>query len=151
MSGAEPIPDSSMAESSAIPLTNAALFEDRQIQILVISIFGATVICGICMCCMVRSQRLQNRQKQRKFTLGIFKYLINMDADNLEIRRSPTGGFNVSYLQGLAEGKEAYKSTNLRSHSSDHYSVGSEGATSTGSFHSRSYTGRVVDTTYLDM
>ena len=71
-------------------------------------IIGSTII-GFCLggflCSILNRQHRRNRQ--RKQSEQVFWYINEIDIDNLDIRRSPVGGFHISYLNAFAKGEIA--------------------------------------------
>jgi hypothetical protein len=48
--------------------------------------------------------RGQKKKQREKDTLMMFSYMSKLDVENMDIRRSPAGGFHVAYLNALANG-----------------------------------------------
>ena len=57
----------------------------------------------ICIFCRAVARKNAQKENQRK-TLAIFKYLRSFDVDDVDIRRSPAGGYHGTYLNDLADG-----------------------------------------------
>jgi hypothetical protein len=68
------------------------------------SLFGLILLCT----CVRWHRRTVDRDRQKKKTLAVFQYLRGMNVDDIDIRRSPAGGFHVSYLNDLAHGKNEW-------------------------------------------
>jgi hypothetical protein len=70
---------------------------------LISAIFALLLVFKLTIC----SRYIRNRQKERhaKDTLrSVFKYLHALEVEDIDIRRSPVGGYHVSYINDLALG-----------------------------------------------
>ena len=90
-----------------LPL-NVNLWEDdtKTVWISLIVISGVLMLLCLCgfFCSMFSRQR--GRDRQRRQFKSLFGYLNAMDMEDLDIRRSPAGGFHISYLNGLSKGEK---------------------------------------------
>ena len=81
--------------------------------------------------CNYRPRRKKIRD-QKKLKACIYPYLIDFDVEDIVVRRAPTGGYNVTYSNDLAEGFNAPCVPSIRkSKSSDTRSTNSSGTHST--------------------
>ena len=82
----------------------AMAFEEYKPEIIgaivVASLFVLVFFCWFC----VRLQRKKKIAESQRRTMQVFKYLRHFDADDIDIRRSPAGGFHGKYLNDLAYG-----------------------------------------------
>ena len=91
-------------------LIGASFWEENQgisiAMIVVASCLLFIILLGRCLYHISRKHRIQ---KEKRFTLGIFRYLKDFQVENLDIRRSAAGGFHVSYKNELEEGIDGSK------------------------------------------
>ena len=59
---------------------------------------------AFCSCILVSMHRSKLR-KRRSILQGVLWYVRNLNVADLNIRRSPAGGYNVSFLEGVADSK----------------------------------------------
>lgn len=80
-------------------------WEENQSFVFVLIAAGVSVL--LLMSCCAYSYRIQTKYKKeqdQKRVFTIFNYLTDFDVDDFDLRRSPTGGFHATYLNGLANG-----------------------------------------------
>ena len=108
------IPDQSIDETVSpvvldndepdVPIEETSLKSSHIVGIVI----GAVLLCCVCWCVFVCiKHRHETREKQRKM-LTIFTYLQGFDVDDIDIRRSPAGGYHGTYLNNLAAGAAGY-------------------------------------------
>ena len=95
-----------ITQKAFLPL-NANFWGERTTLWILIMIGGTIIFCclGGFLCSILNRQR--RRDGQRRQFKQVFGYLNKMDIDDLDIRRSPAGGFHISYLNDLAAGGNA--------------------------------------------
>ena len=59
----------------------------------------------LCLFCRSVARKNAQKQNQRK-TLAVFKYLRSFDCKDIDLRRSPAGGYNGTYINDLADGNK---------------------------------------------
>jgi hypothetical protein len=85
--------------------------KDKQgLWIALYAIGGLLLIALFCLFWRRVQKKGKEKANQRK-TLAIFKYLRAFDVDDIDIRRSPAGGYHGTYLNTLAFGKNKADST----------------------------------------
>jgi hypothetical protein len=90
-----------------VVLPVAVIWGDHKITFIVLIVVGGLVLMSCIFGFMIITfLRQQVKDKQRKQMKDVFYYLHGMDMEDIDIRRSPAGGFHVSYLNGLACGEK---------------------------------------------
>jgi hypothetical protein len=64
------------------------------------------LFCGLNLCILMIT-RAQKKTQREKDTLLMFSYMSKLNVEDMDIRRSPAGGFHVAYLNGLAVGENS--------------------------------------------
>ena len=85
-------------------------------QSFLVGLIAAGVSLLLLMCCCACSYRMKFRYKKKqdqKRVFAIFQSLTQFDVDDFDLRRSPTGGFHATYLNGLADGVIKRKSLSI--------------------------------------
>ena len=95
-------------EDSTMPIAHrrmATFWDENRALSIALIVVGSLLAC-LCLCWWDMNQNRKHRmEKDRKFTLNIFSYLRRFDVDDIDIRRSPAGGYHVSYQgDNLKEG-----------------------------------------------
>jgi hypothetical protein len=96
-------PEIAIPEIQAV-LVEAALTSSWDKFMVAMFVIGPLVLL-ICFCVVCRAfSRKHNQKDNQRKTLAIFKYLRAFDVDDVDIRRSPAGGYHGTYLNELAVG-----------------------------------------------
>jgi hypothetical protein len=65
------------------------------------------VLCCVLTLCLLSIGRHTERKKRKKDTATMFSYMNELNVEDLDIRRSPAGGYHVTYMHGLANGESS--------------------------------------------
>ena len=90
----------------------------KSIGIILGAICGVLLLCCCLVTCVRARRRAEDRSNQRQM-LSIFKYLHVFDVDDIDIRRSPAGGYHATYLNDLVNGDNTVTSSDIGSKYSD--------------------------------
>jgi hypothetical protein len=98
-------PTAPTTSKSAIADDEESSWEDnKSLWIALIAVGGSILFCCLCLICLRARKQNEDDNNQRKM-LSIFKYLHAFDVDDIDIRRSPAGGYHGTYLNDLAHGE----------------------------------------------
>ena len=91
--------------------------------------FGSAFVVFIIVCAVGSRRRNKRLEMERTFTLNVFDYLRPFHVDDLDIRKSPAGGFHITYQNELSHGviQEVSETSYNESSSSNHSSSGNGG------------------------
>jgi hypothetical protein len=107
-----PAPNPAPSPKSQPAASDGSSLEDKEqgLWIALYAVGGLLLVTLICVFCRRVQKKGKEKANQRK-TLAIFKYLRAFDVDDIDIRRSPAGGYHGTYLNTLAFGKNKAEST----------------------------------------
>jgi len=71
----------------------------------------AIVLVFVVRCFLRHVRRKVQEQKEERQKKCVYPYLQNMDANDVDIRRAPTGGWHGTYLNKLADGVNKYETS----------------------------------------
>jgi hypothetical protein len=66
------------------------------------------VLLAGCCVCFCDEQRRSAGASDHRTMMSIFRFVHAFDTDDVDIKRSPTGGYHAMYLNDLAKGKNTY-------------------------------------------
>jgi hypothetical protein len=101
-------------KDAALPLVQTSAFQmpsENKIGFIALIVGVSAIVLTMLFWCVQMHRKSVEKEAQKHQTLNVFKYLHNMNVDDIDIRRSPAGGFHVSYLNGMAQGNNSVEET----------------------------------------
>jgi hypothetical protein len=88
---------------------SSTLWQQRTPEFVGLIVLGGLVLvlCCVLTLYLLSIGRHTGRKKRKKDTATMFSYMNELNVEDLDIRRSPAGGYLVTYMHGLANGENS--------------------------------------------
>jgi hypothetical protein len=101
--------DTTRSTKASAEAGNSTLWQQHTPEFVDLIVFGGVilVLCCVLTLCLRSIARRTKKKKREKDTLTMFSYMNELNVEDMDIRRSPAGGYHVTYMQGLAVGENS--------------------------------------------